>query len=326
MSYCTVEYIRLLVNVGVNIFILITGYFLIGKEFKISRILSVWIQTVFYAVIFALIFYIIYPEQHTLKDVIKSVFPIHFKQYWFVSEYIGLLLLAPFLSIIWRNLSCKSYRALLVVLSIMGLCFKGYSLYAYVYGFNSGYTLLWFITLFFISGYIRKYDIVVNRNMLGLFFSLGVIGLGLFLGMDFIVRSLHQQPFCLGVHWIGYNDILTLTLSIILFLNFKQKKFKETIISNVMVRIAPYTFGVYLIHDNIHIREWLWSVCFDIIHVQGNFSDVFYMLLTCTIIFSFCILIDYIRTLIFSILHIRKALDILDGRFERVANVVNSIQ
>ena len=36
-------------KIGVNIFILITGYFCINSNFKLKKILTIWLQTIFYS-------------------------------------------------------------------------------------------------------------------------------------------------------------------------------------------------------------------------------------------------------------------------------------
>lgn len=43
-------------KIGVNIFYFITGYFMVEKNFKISRVLNLVIQTSFYSIVFYLIF------------------------------------------------------------------------------------------------------------------------------------------------------------------------------------------------------------------------------------------------------------------------------
>ena len=46
-------------NVGVNIFVLISGYFLVDSKFKTNKLLSIWIQVLTYSVVIYLLCYLV---------------------------------------------------------------------------------------------------------------------------------------------------------------------------------------------------------------------------------------------------------------------------
>ena len=54
-----------------------------------------------------------------------------------------------------------------------------------------------------------------------------------------------------------YNHILCLFTSVALFYVFKHWEFKDGMVSRFIGTVAPYTFGVYLIHEHILVRD-LW--------------------------------------------------------------------
>lgn len=87
-------------KLGVNLFFIITGYFLIRqtalKSFKIAHL---WITTLFYSWTILMLTLIFYPHLLKLEPLIKSIFPIFGGYYWFITAYIFLILLAPILSI-----------------------------------------------------------------------------------------------------------------------------------------------------------------------------------------------------------------------------------
>ena len=108
-------------SICVNLYVLISGYFLLYCDFKSSRIVRTWFLTCFYSFIITLLFYIILPGSVTIPMLIKSLFPISTDYYWFVTQYIGVLLLSPFIGILARILNRKQYIFLLIALGFICL-------------------------------------------------------------------------------------------------------------------------------------------------------------------------------------------------------------
>jgi hypothetical protein len=63
-----------------------------------------------------------------------------------------------------------------------------------------------------------------------------------------------------------------------------------------LVVIAPYTFGVYLIHDNNFIRTLLWYKEINIDQYLGSVWLLPMMLGVIVSIFLICALIDFLRS------------------------------
>ena len=171
INYAFLQYGMILCSVGVNLYVMITGYFMVGKSFKSNRIIRVWAQTLFYSTGIALLFYILQPDKYTIKDVFMGLIPIRTGSYWFVTDYLGLLLIAPFLSKAANALTNTQYIKLLMVIFIIGTNFiAGYPLGDSMGG-NLGYSLIWFMALFMIGAYFRLYgDIIPKHNFLKWFF------------------------------------------------------------------------------------------------------------------------------------------------------------
>lgn len=94
------EIIKLLfyggVLVAVNCFIMVSGYF--GIRFKKERFFGLICQTGFYSVVLYLLsIFVGWHEFKPTKDFMY-LFPVLFKQYWFVTCYVVLYLIAPLLN------------------------------------------------------------------------------------------------------------------------------------------------------------------------------------------------------------------------------------
>ncbi|MCV5540133.1 hypothetical protein OFN30_32870, partial [Escherichia coli] len=80
---------------GVNLFVLITGYFSYASRFKWGGVVNTLSKTWFYSISIVLIFYISSPSLITMKDLIKGMLPFG---YWFVTTYLVLLVMSPFIN------------------------------------------------------------------------------------------------------------------------------------------------------------------------------------------------------------------------------------
>ncbi len=83
---------------AVNIFILISGYFLVDSKFKLSRLIKLLLQVWFYSWVINIIMVLAGNATLSAKELISIAFPISYKEYWFITAYIIMYLLSPALN------------------------------------------------------------------------------------------------------------------------------------------------------------------------------------------------------------------------------------
>lgn len=305
-NFLTIQYITYCTAVGVNCFVLISGYFLVNTTFKWDKIIKIWIQVVFYSfVICAFLKALNLTEIHR-NDIMAIVFPIQKQTYWFMTQYVAFLLLAPFLGRLAKHLSPKEFLIGLLLLILLNCSFIDTPLFEFPYGniYSNGYGLLWFITLFFIGAYIRLYNpFSAHKNYFGwifLIYSL-ILLLGNLFFKQYVLYLLKNRSF---MYSMPINNGFVLFSSIFLFLWAKHSQFPNNKVTQTIVRIAPYTLGVYLIHDHPYIRQLLWQKWTSFCTYIDSIYLLPLMVVTSVAIFITCILIDLIRTRIFTYLHI----------------------
>ena len=117
--------------------------------------------------------------------------------------------------------------------------------------------------------------------------------------------------------WFDYNG-LPFILSVLIFILVKQVKVSDSGVWNSLVRLAPYTFGVYLIHDHLFVREWLWKT----LSLASQCKEWLFPLIVlgvCLMIFLFCSLVEAIRKKVFAILGLDNYIAKTDNwRFTRI--------
>lgn len=134
-------------KIGVNIFVFISSWFLVDSKFNLKKIIDLFLKVKIYAFIF-LIIAILLKESLSLKKIIISLFPIIFKNYWFITCYMMLYIIFPYLNIMLYRITKNELKSLLMVLLLI-FCF----LQTFI-GTRLFYSeFIWFIILYFITFY-----------------------------------------------------------------------------------------------------------------------------------------------------------------------------
>lgn len=105
--------------VSVNCYVLISGYFLINSHsFHWSKVWKLWSIVAFYSLIFYIIF--VSTSGHwSLYKTINFLLPVRYSIYWFITAYIGMYLLSPYLAKLAQNLNEKEYTSFICLLTGM---------------------------------------------------------------------------------------------------------------------------------------------------------------------------------------------------------------
>ena len=153
---------------GVDCFVLISGYVACTKRPKYANIVTLWLQVLFYSAGITILFFLL-GEDIGLKSLIMSFFPVASQQYWFFTAYFGMFLITPFLNIVIQKTDIGTLKwglvilsGLYIILNYMNSIFTGGS---DLFGLNAGYSVIWFIVLYLIGGYIRRTDFLIKTHI-----------------------------------------------------------------------------------------------------------------------------------------------------------------
>ena len=279
-------------KVGVNIFVLISGFFLIEnteKLFQPKKLLKFWGQVVFYSIMTYLLSVMLRLNAFEIKQLIKVCLPITYPGWWFASTYFMLYLIHPFLNKLLHGLSKTEYQYLILM---MVLCWSIIPT-ATTQLFESN-SLLWFVTLYGIAGYVNLYggnQKLQSKHYFSLYFMVLIITYTvsttfLFLGTKKEEWSTH------AIDFFEIERLPILLMAITLFMGFVTLKMNYHKWINM---IASATFGVYLIHDSSYIRYYLWTNIFKINQYQDSTFLILYSILVVFILYVSCTMIDLIR-------------------------------
>lgn len=310
-----------------SLFILLTGYYYIGKKFNLRKILSLWGKTLFYCILI----FTIYSILNLKTNFLNSFFPVFSGAYWFITSYIALYFIMPFLNIAINKFSQKQCKFLIIFLVIlMGvirIIFNPADL------FNS--TFMHMIVIYIIGAYIKKYvKIEPNKQY---FIKYVLVAIIFTVAITILNVLVHIVPKTLDV-WIiianilsyfrNFINIILVYMAILLFMKFKTINIKSNKLSKLILYISPSVFSIYIIHDNVHLRDMIWQK-FSFINLANSWLMIPYIILAILIVFTVCLAIDLIRRGIYTGLKkikiINKGIQKINEQIDKVNTKINCI-
>lgn len=288
VNYWLSQWLVVVCSACVNLFVLISGYFLVGRPFNWKRVILLWLEVVFYGTGIALLFYFIRPGSMSVGAVTAYLFPVSRGDYWFFPRYLGLVCLAPFLSIVVAELRRPQYKRLLLVLGMLGCTLTLGFPFGDIMGASKGFSLIWFVFLFFFGGYFKRFPIRMSARR-ALYSCLGVSVLAImfiFVKMQLRHKLLFEIP--------AYNSF-GFFIALLLFLGFKQMKETENAWVKILSRCSPYVFAVYLISEHPVLKQWLWGELVDWRPLINQWWFILAMMGAVGLVFVLCVLIDCVR-------------------------------
>lgn len=275
---------------AINVFILITGYFMCRQQFKWRKVVFLALEIVLYRWLIYGIFLSSGYESFNLKEFIKTVLVLPYDFGWgFSSSFVGLYVLVPFINKLLSTLEKKELEKLICVLLVL---FTGFSTFL----FNTSFEYIgWYVTVYLIGSYLRLYEMnwMSSRRITGLLCacSLAFSWLSV-ICIRFLAEKMNRNlPYYYFV--ADSNKVLAIETAISLFLLFKNINIGSNRLIN---KFAASTFGVLMIHASSDtMRRWLWQdVCKNSFAFPKN-NFIFHAVFCTLAVYIVCVSIDMVR-------------------------------
>ncbi len=289
--------------VAVNCYVLISGYFLVESAWKPGRAVSLVLQVLFYSLLIPallLLTGVVSAGDLDMYDWIGFAFPFGTEHYWFATAYLVMYLFAPFLAAGIEKMKRRDLQILLVFLFAV-FSLEKTVLPLYLATDRYGYDFGWFLCLFVAAGYIRLYGIswLDRQSHAAGLYALSCVLIWLFSLAANTVGG-KMETF---VHYANmlytYNHLLCVTGAVSLFYVFKNMRVREGHFAEAVRKLAPYTFGVYLLHEHILVR-YEWMKWLGVEKVKESFLFVPHLLLCVAAVYAVGTAVDFVRARIFS--------------------------
>ena len=297
------EFVSIGGKLGVNIFIIISCYFMYDIRFKINRVLRVWLETLLYSVgiTVVLLIFRVNSIRITGEELLKLSLPVFGEPYWYVSAYIAFIFLQPILQYVVHHLPEGIYRYLLFVLSVM------LSIVPMIFIWSNDLfcsNLVWFAFMYLVISYLIRFKVLerISRKQLLLMVIVGIS----FIWTTMIIITLLGNRIValhsLATEHFNYYSTMSLIPMLIIGIGFfglflKARPLFGELFRSLINYIAPSAFGIYLIHCHPLLKnDVIWEL-FDCPNwfYDRNIFFVLKMVGTIVVIIVASVIIDQLR-------------------------------
>lgn len=256
-------------ELGVNCFILISGYFLSDTTFKWKKLALMILQVYFYFYGCRVATIIFTKAPIDAYDLSSWFFPILQGKWWFVSAYILCYMLTPFMQKLIVAMNKKEFEFLICSQFLIWSIFPTIFLTAVGKSTDSMIfynRYIWMILLYLVGAYIKIYELpIFNTAQKSISFFAATATLLFF--YIFIIEFFFNNIKTATQFW-DCNSLFQLILSISLFCYFKNLNIKYHPKIN---HIATCVFGIYLLHDG----PFKWNIWHKVFVFAGHETDPF---------------------------------------------------
>ncbi len=306
-----VDFLAIGGKIGVVCFMMITGYFMLESKYKTKKLLSLIIQTWTYSVGILIVFTFI-GRTFSLSEVVHSLFPIIFREYWFITGYVIVYVLSPYLNMMVHKMKRKDLETLLMTFFIL---FIGINTFFFSSLGNQHEHFTYLIYIYLIGAYIKKYYEKSISSGVNKHYFYGFICCYIFILFSMFGFEIFHASNEWVKTYIALNRIPAFLAGVYLFLYFKTLKTKQYPLLN---KIAGMTLGVYLFHDNPFVRYYLWK---NLVNTYALFYSrlfIIYSILIILAIFITGIIIEWTRVWLMNRKIIQKIYNKLEDKVLKI--------
>ena len=309
-------------KIGVNVFVLISGYFLFeSTKSTWPKAVRLWIEMLFYSIVITLLFAAFDDYELTPRRIFIMFTPFISYTWWFASTYLLMLLLSPFVNRALASCDEKMHLKLIIGLVVIWSVIPTITNMAVLLN-----NLLWFLTIYVIGAHIRRYPghFGGNAGKYGLIaaaiFVLMVVLMVIVDATGFESELWDVHNYVDLIHW--QNSIFVLLASVFLFLAFRNMRDFRSSLVNI---IASSVFGIYLIHDMPLMRGYVYDRLFDCHGFTDSPMLFLYVIGMVLVIFAVCAVIELIRQAVMDRLLLKGLPDAVLRAEERYDNWIGNL-
>lgn len=263
-----------LFNTGVTCFILISGYF--GIRFDVKKLIRLDLMIIFFTVAGTIVL-----GDFSVKSLIKACIPVISRQYWFITCYFALCILAPFLNHAAERLKREQFRSLLLALLFVFSVIPTFTTYDIMQ--DAGKGLADFVMVYLIGRYLSLYAKDAHNR--------GRLALGVLLSTGIVFALDAALTFRQGVIYSTFSRDCSLFIifsAVLILLFFKELHFTNRAIN----RAAGNVLAVYVLDA---VLRSLLNRVIDLSAYTGGWFFIFVVLGYAAVVVIAALLINELR-------------------------------
>ena len=307
--------LEILMRCSVNIFGILSGFLYASRpknKFRSSTVITLIITAIFYSAVVLAVFCLAFPDKFaalSLIDKVGALFPALKGHYWYITCYVFLFFIMPYINTVVQNLSKKSFQKLLLVLFILLCIIPTFGIKDY-FRTEYGYSPFWLAYCYLIGAYLRLHPLPESkwlrrrRMVIAVIINTAVMLISKY-AIHFLTAKILGEPKGENA-LLQYVSPLMVLNSVLIFLIFKDIRVKNKSLKLCLATFSKAAFGAYIIHCHFLLNEHIWPGSFSFLLTHNPFIVVFEVIGLSAAVFIVCTLIDILRGYLFNILRINK--------------------
>lgn len=307
---------------AVDIFALISGYVMYEAKVKYSRIVGLWFQVTFYSVVLSLI------EKLTFgvpMDITHALLPLTYSNVWYFQAYFLMFFFIPLYNEIVEKVSKKLLLSSIVIGVIVFCLFYNWSGISGkdVLLLKNGYSFLWISFCFVIGAYIKKYkEDISHISNRACWIAILVSEAVSYLVYVLLFNRIASVPIysVIAKFFLDYTSVTTLIPAICILIIFSRVQVKRG--KGVIRFFSSTAFSVYVIQVHALVWEHFIKQYYTFFKGTSFIMGSALILAGAVALYLAASCVDYLRILLFRLLHIDDLSKLICKLAEKIINVL----
>lgn len=303
-----------LLMILVNIFGIISGFLYVNKkEINNTNIIRIIFDMIIYSMIITSIFYTINlfgVRNLGFKYIMYSIFPSMIGRYWFITCYIFMFFMIPYLNIFLQKISKEKLKRMIVIIFFMSCILQELCMYD-LFRLKWGYSPFWLIYLYIIGAYEKKYGIEIDSKKAILFLIICLLTNTITVLITQNCISSSSVYYYLGEHYTSSTIVISSILFFHLFLKLKLK-------NSFFAKLGKYSLSVIIIHGHRLIYDWIIDNRMIYIKKYNVIVGLLIIILVALSIYIICVIIEKIKLKVYKILRIDRLIEKIGDKLNQL--------
>lgn len=255
-KYWVYWYIEIFSFSSVDLFALLTGWLdarqgNIVRKPSTFRLIELLLIVFFYSFLITIIFLIFFPNKvQGIKEIVMGLFPMLFGRYWYITCYIPIALIKPYLSKSLNELSIRLHKKICLLLIIIFSIIPTLSMID-LFAIKWGYSTMWLFICYIIGSYLNRIQNSIkfsSKRLLMIFFGISV----LLLLLKIVAWNFGSENVGRFIEYTSPFILLNACIALLFF-----SKIKIRLGSKCLCLLSSVAFDVYIIHCHIFIYDFI---------------------------------------------------------------------
>lgn len=299
--------LHFLSNCSVNLFAMISGYLYAARtKVRFSNLIGLLTNLEAYSLLMTVVLYIF--SSSFLVDapsILGSLFPMTTGAYWYLTSYVCVFLLIPWLNKLVQSLTRQQHAALLGVLFFL-FCLIPTLMGTDFFVIQDGYSPFWLIFCYLTGSYIRLYKEQITGRIRRRWYPVLLLGNILAAMTCYCLTICGFLPESVFENIIKYISPLTVGNAVLIMLMFLDISISGSRCQRIVQTLSAAAFDVYVIHCHQYFYDIFIRGRFAFLPSLSPAAAVFLLIGILVIFYLVCTISCLCRKFIFRVLGIDR--------------------